>query len=400
MRLARLAGLALRSVSGSVFRSSLVFFCSLVIAGFLIATILVVRGAQDSLHVAIERLGADIVVVQKEAAADVDEALLMGAPAGSSLPGDYTRKVADLAGVAAVSPQLYLGSLADTPYVGEGALNIVAFDPATDFTVLPWIDGQLDGALAEGEALAGSSVILPQGQDTVTLGGSTLDLRARLEPTGTELDKSVLVTFETARELAPSISSLGDAQLAAPLDGVSAVMVKLEPDARPQKVAVDILSEVPGVAPVLSPDMFAAYRTQIQGLLRSLLIVLVLATALAVVVLAMVFSLAAHQRRRQIGVLRALGATRGAVLLTLLLEAGFLALAGGIVGIALAAAGIYLLRESLVEALGFPFAFPPAGSLVLYAVGGLGLALVVVGLAAVIPAVRIGRQEPASSMRE
>jgi putative ABC transport system permease protein len=400
MKLVRLAGLALRSVSGSLFRSSLVFFCSLVIAGFLLATILVVRGAQDSLHVAMERLGADIVVVQKEAAADADEALLMGAPAGSSLPGDYLGRIADLAGVAAVSPQLYLGSLAGTPYLEDGNLNVVAFDPGTDFTVLPWIDGQLDGDLAESEALVGSSVAAPEGQDAVTLGGLTLDIRARLQPTGTELDRSVLVTFDTARELARSTSSLGETKLAAPLDGISAVMVKLEPDARPQRVAVAILREVRGVAPVLSPDMFAAYRAQIRGLLRSLLIILVLATALAVAVLAMVFSLAAHQRRRQIGVLRALGATRGAVLLTLLLEAGFLALTGGIMGIALAAAGVYLLREALVEAMGFPFAFPPAGSLASYAAGGLGLALVVVGLAAVVPAVRIGRQEPASAMRE
>jgi len=330
----------------------------------------------------------------------VDEALLMGAPAGSSLPGDSMGRIANVAGVAAVSPQLYVGSLAGTPYLDDGDLSIVAFDPGTDFTVLPWIDGQLDRDLAEGEALVGSSVAVPEGQDAVELGGSTLDVRARLQPTGTELDRSVLVTFDTARELARSTSSLGGAQLAAPLDGVSAVMIELEPGARPQKVAVAILRAVPGVTPVLSPDMFAAYRAQIQGLLRSLLIILVLATALAVVVLAMVFSLAAHQRRRQIGVLRALGATRGAVLLALLLEAGFLALAGGIMGIALAAAGVYLLRGALVDALGFPFDFPPVGSLAPYAAGGLGLALVVVGLAAVVPAVRIGRQEPASAMRE
>lgn len=400
MRLWSLAGLALRSISGSAFRSWLICFCSLVIAGFLLATVLVVQGGQDSLHVAVERLGADIVVVSKGDGADVDEALLMGAPATSSLPGDYTARIASVGGVAAASPQLYLGSIAGTPYIPDGNINIVAFDPKTDFTVQPWIEEHLGDDLAGGQAIAGSSVSVPEGQDEITLDGSSLGLRARLEPTGTSLDESVFVTFDTASELARSSSSLAAAQLAVPLDEASAVMVKVEPGARPQKVAVDILRTLPGVTPVLSPDMFGAYRAQISGLLRSLLIILGLATGLSVAVLAMVFSLAAHQRRRQIGVLRALGATRGAVLLTFLLEAGFLALAGGIVGIVVVAATIYLLRAAIVQALGFPFALPSVGSLAAYGAGGLSLALVVVGLAAVFPALRIGRQEPASSMRE
>ena len=137
-----------------------------------------------------------------------------------------------------------------------------------------------------------------------------------------------------------------------------------------------------------------------SGLLRSLLIVLGLACGLSLVVLAMVFSLAAHQRRRQIGVLRALGATRGAVLLSFMIEAGLLALAGGMAGIVLAAAAVYLLRDSLAPALGIPPISPSLGPLAASVAAGLGLALVVVGLAAVFPALRVGRQEPASSMRE
>ena len=116
--------------------------------------------------------------------------------------------------------------------------------------------------------------------------------------------------------------------------------------------------------------------------------------------LAMVFSMAAHERRRQIGVLRALGATRGAVLWSFLTEAGILAVAGGLAGVATAAVCVYLFRNLLVKSLGFPFLFPSFGSLAVLIVGGLALALIVVGLAAFFPAFRICRQEPANSMRE
>lgn len=392
MRLGSLTKLALRSISGSAFRSLLICFCALVIAGFLLATVLVVQGAQASLNVAMERMGADIVVVAKGVDTGADGALLVGTSVKSTMPGATTARLAGVQGVAAASPQLFLGSIGD--------VNVVAFDPSTDFTVKPWIKEQLGNDLSRGQAIAGSSVSVPAGQKDITLDASALGLRARLEPTGTDLDKAVFVTFDTAVDLSRVSAGLTTPQLNAPADVVSSVLVKVEPGVRPQKVALTILHTVPGVTPVLSPEMFGAYRAQISGLLRSLLIILGMATVLSVAVLAMVFSLAAHQRRRQIGVLRALGATRAAVLLSFLVEAGFLALAGGMVGVLVAVGAVYLLRAELVRALGFPFVLPSFGPLAAYVAAGLGLALVVVGLAALIPAVRIGRQEPASSMRE
>jgi len=400
MRFGSLSALALRSISGSAFRSWLVCFCALVIAGVLLATVLLVQGAQASLHVATERLGADIVVVSKDAGLGSDGALLMGAPAKSSMPGDYVARIAAVRGVAAASPELYLGSIDGTPYVSSGAVDVVAFDPGSDFTVRPWIKQPLGSDLAKGQAIAGSSVSAPQGQKKITLEGSTLILRSSLEPTGTSLDRTVFVTFDTASDLARISPRLAAARPTVPPERVSSVLVKVEPGARPQKVAVDVLNAMDGVTPVLSPDMFVSYHRQISGLLRSLLIILGMATGLSVVVLAMIFSLAAHQRRRQIGVLRALGATRGAVLLSFLAEAGLLALAGAAAGIVIAGAAVYLLHGALVHALGFPFALPSPASLAAYVAAGLGFALVVVGLAAMVPALRIGRQEPASSMRE
>jgi putative ABC transport system permease protein len=400
VRFKSLAGLAARGIVGSPFRSWLIGFCALAIAGFVLSTVLVVRGAQQSLHLAMQRLGADIVVVPQGAETKVQGALLMGTPSKAWMPASDVQKIAAVRGVAAASPQLYLESLSNASCCSVSDMFMVAFDPKTDFTLEPWLKEKFGSDLSLGQAVGGKYVFVPEGQENIKLYGYILTLRANLEPTGTNLDQSLFVTFDTAYDMARISRSQAEKPLVIPRDSVSSVMVKLSPGADAKAVAVDILHEVPNVTPILSPDMFGAYRAQISGLLRGTVIVLVLVAVLALALMALIFSMAVHERRRQIGVLRALGATRGAVLLSLLTEALLLALAGGLVGVVLASVGVYLFRTALVSTLGFPFLFPPFGSLAALVAAGLALALICVALAALVPALRISRQEPANSMRE
>ncbi len=55
--------LALKNISGHGFRSGVVILCALLVAAFALFTTLLMRGAETSLRLALDRLGADIVVV-------------------------------------------------------------------------------------------------------------------------------------------------------------------------------------------------------------------------------------------------------------------------------------------------------------------------------------------------
>jgi putative ABC transport system permease protein len=400
VRIRSLAGLALRGVAGSAYRSWLIGACALIVAAVVLSTVIVVYGARQSLHLAMDRLGADVVVVPKGAEAPMQGALLMGTPSKKWMPGADLQKIAAVRGVAVASPQLYLESLSNASCCSVSSMFVVAFDPATDFTLKPWLQKQLGGRLGLDDGVGGKYVFVPPGQSGIKLYGTVLRLKGNFEATGTNLDQSLFVTFATARKVARLSYSMAVKPLVIPKDGVSSVLVKVVPGADPGAVALDIAASVPGVAAISSPDMFAAYHSQINGLLRGLTIVLGLIVALALAVTALVFSMAAHERRRQIGVLRALGATRGAVLFSFLAEALILALAGGAVGVILGALCVYLFRALLVSALGFPFLFPSVGTLVALVAAGLAAALVVVSAAALLPVLRISRQEPADSMRE
>jgi putative ABC transport system permease protein len=103
--------LALKNIQGSSFRSWAVLLCALVVAGFTLTTTLIMRGAQSSLRLANERLGADIIVVPQGSQTGMEGALLMGTPTRMWMPKANLAKIAALPGVAAISPQLYLQTL-------------------------------------------------------------------------------------------------------------------------------------------------------------------------------------------------------------------------------------------------------------------------------------------------
>jgi putative ABC transport system permease protein len=388
------------NIKGSAFRSWVVFLCAMLVAGFSLSTVLIIRGAQDSLRLALNRLGADILVVPQGTETKVESALLMGKPVKAWMPQENLEKIARVPGVAVASPQLYLSSLSNASCCAVSDMFMVAFDPKTDFTIEPWLKQKLGHELRLGEAVGGSYVFTPEGEESIKLYGYFITLKGNLEPTGTGLDQTMFMTFETARDVARISQTLAERPLEIPADSISAALVKVQPGLEARSVAVDIMQKVPGVTPIESPNMFQAFRQQITGLLRGMLAILSITLLLSLVLIGLIFSMAANERRREIGVLRALGATRGFVFQSILAEAALLAVDGGAVGIALACLVTYLFRDLLMRSLGIPFLYPSLPSLVTLVGGGLAVALGGVTLAAFIPAYRVSRQDPALAMRE
>ncbi len=399
MKIGRLTVLALRNAAGDPVRSWLIAICAFAIAAFAVSTAILVRGGQDSLHLAAARLGADVVVVPRGAATEVDGALLMGTVSRRWMPQADVARVAAVRGVAVASPQIYLESLSHASCCAVSDMFIVAFDPRTDFTVEPWLRQQLGGRLGLQQAVGGSQVTTPVNYN-VMLYGYTMWLRGKLEPTGTNLDRSLFITLPTAYAMARSSRTTAVKPLVIPKDRVSSVMVKVTPGTDPTKVAGAIARAVPGVSAMVRPQMFAAYRTQIAGLLHVMLVVLALLLALALVVMVLLLSMAAHERRRELGVLRALGASRGVVVVALLAEALVMACAGGLAGVAVAGFGVGLFHTLIASRLGVPFVYPSGGALTAQIVAGLCLALLATAAAAVVPALRVSGEDPALAMRE
>jgi putative ABC transport system permease protein len=392
--------LALKNISGNTFRSFVVALCALLLAAFALFTTLLLRGAENSLRLAIDRLGADIVVVPEGTEARVEGALLMGTPTKVWMPQENVAKIAALPGVEVVSPQLYLATLTGASCCSASNMFMIAYDPQTDFTITPWLMQKMGKGLRLGEVVGGSYIFPSEGYQNIKVYGYLVTLKANLEPTGTGLDQTLFMTFSTARDVASKSTTQALQPLEIPANSISSAMVKVKPGADLHAVSAQIMQSVPGVTPIESANMFQSYRKQMTGLLKTILVVMGIAWGLSIVLIGLVFSMAANERRKELGVLRALGATRRFIFQSLLAEASLMAMIGGATGILIAGLAIFLFRNLIMVSLGIPFLLPSLGTFVLWVGAGLLLALFSVNLAALLPAIKISRQDPAVAMRE
>lgn len=392
--------LALKNIGDSAFRSWVVAFCAALVAGFAVSATLAIRGAEDSLRLVLERLGADIMVIPADNQTRVEQALLMGVPVTVWMPDEVVPEIAALPGVTAVSPQLFLSTMRGASCCSVSDMFMIAYDPATDFAVRPWLERNLEDDLRLGEAIAGHYVFVPAGQDKILIYGYEIDLKGNLEPTGSGLDQSMFFTFETAHEISDLSPMQAESELVIAPDSISAALVRVEADADPHQVAEQIESTIPGVTAIESAHLFRTHRDQVHGLLRSAVTLSSLAWVLSIALIGLVTSMATAERRQEIGVLRALGATRTTVLKSLLAEGAILALTGGAAGISVAALAISLFRDLIIHLTEVPFLFPTLPSLLILALGGLALTLASVTLATLLPILRIAYEEPGTAMKE
>jgi putative ABC transport system permease protein len=134
-------------------------------------------------------------------------------------------------------------------------------------------------------------------------------------------------------------------------------------------------------------------------------VVLLILFAIIMVGILNTFRVIIYERTREIGTMRALGMQRGAVRRLFILEALFMSVGGVVVGLAVCAliAGVL---STIRFPMDTPFAAFLAGGRLLFKVEPARLAAYLVGvaaitvLAALVPAVRAARMEPAQSLRK
>jgi putative ABC transport system permease protein len=328
---------------------------ALLVSSFALGVTQVLLGAQASLQQTLDRLGADILVVPEGAAVNAESALLMNISDQAWMPQEVLEQITAVPGIARASPQLYLSTLEENACCPGQEVLLIAYDPDTDFTVRPWLQGEIQGGLKPGEAVAGSEIAAQMDskdmqEKTMDIGGYPLHLVAALEPTGTRMDQALFLSFETASDLAMR-SNLTLPALGGGLGNISTVTVLLEPETNPYEIAVELMHVVPGITPITSLDRFQAYRGQFSALLNSVIVVMAITLTVSLLLTGLIFSMAANERRGELGVMRALGATHRVIFQTLILETSLLAIGGGLLGGLLTGAGIAAFRRTIIEKL-------------------------------------------------
>jgi len=386
---------ALNNIKNRPFRSGLAFLFVALVVLAAIWTTLILQAVRENLRSsldAMQSIGADIVVVPRSSS----YAYLQ--PGNIELNRLLT-EIAAIPGVDSVSPQLRLFTADNSPYCSEPVMYVSAIQEATDFTVQPWLPGAQATNLGFGEAYAGSSISIPPGYQNINLAGKDIKLVGQLARTGTNLDQSLYVTFETAKFLADSFKEQKVTEAGMEANYVPVIMVDVTQSANPKKVSNQILKDIPGVSSFESANFFQTGRKQMSALLKRLPAILVFVWLVAEICIGLIFTISVNERKREWGVLRVLGSSRKFLLRCIVNEGVLVALAGGMLGFLISLIIGSFFIDRIARSLNLPLTNPTPPTYAILVVVCLVIALSSVTLASIYPAWLVSRQDPAVALR-
>jgi putative ABC transport system permease protein len=220
--------------------------------------------------------------------------------------------------------------------------------------------------------------------ERIWVGGQWFYLAGILAPAllAPEIDNSVLVGFPAAKRYLGFDGHPTEIYVRATTSQVAAVQSVLAATANP---------EAPTEVQVSQPSAALTARAKAQSALNSLFLGLgAISLLVGAVGVGNIMLIGVLERRSEIGLRRALGATKGQIRSQFLSEAILLSLLGGAVGVTAGAFATAIYANAKNWAIVIP---------ALAWAGGLGAALAIGALAGLLPAVRAARLSPTEALR-
>ena len=386
-----------------MFRTTLTVLCVMVMIGTLVATQIFTQGVGYSLQLGTERLGADLVVVPVGTQQSAESYLITGTPEAFYMNASVLQQVEAIPGVEMASPQIFLTTLQNASCCSTGNLQIVGIDPTTDFTVMPWLSHPLAQALTNSQGKEGSEVYTAFGTLQPEFFGRNFSIVGQLQPTDLGLDNSFFITINATESIIEA-NNAGLLPHKLPItigpNQISDVVVKLKPGENVAYVVDNILATVPNVNVVTASDMTITVKAELSGLLQTAYIFGGAVWAVAAIMIAAIFMMSVNERRREIGLLRAIGSTSRFIFGLITMEGTLLSAIGGLLGIVAGGFIVYVFGGFMSKALQLRFIWPSLTQMGILGAEAMGVALVIGILASVYPAYTSSKMEPYSAIRE
>jgi putative ABC transport system permease protein len=382
-----LAGLASVGLRTRKLRAALSALGIAIGVAAIVAVLGLASSSQAGLLTEISRLGTNLLTV-------TDGQDFTGQPA--ELPDAAPGMIGGLPGVTAVQ---YTGTVSASAYRNPliPPVNTNALTVAASSLGLPLVIGT---SMAQGRYLNAATASKPVAVlgavaaqrlgidriwpgERIRVGGQWFYVTGILNPAtlAPEIDSSILVGFPAAEHYLGFDGHPTELYLRAANSKVATVDNLLAAQANPENPSEVDVSQ-PSAALTAQADAAGAFNTLFLGLGAVALLV-------GAVGVANIMIISVLERRQEIGLRRALGATKGQIRTQFLAEAILLALAGGAVGdsVGAAATAVY------AHAKGWAIVIPLEAW-----IGGLAAALLIGALAGLLPAIRAARLSPTQAL--
>ena len=349
-----------------------------------------------------ERLGADAILMPKYSNAKGDDLLFTAMPENIYMPIEVVEQAKQLDGVAAMSPQFYCQTLAlGCCEPGEEA-RIVGYDPETDFILKPYLDEEHQNGINQEQLIIGHGY-----EDEELVGGKYMILGrifnvvAALQPTGTGMDSTFFMDWRVAQDMCLESEVLRENWTKKdPHDYISVIMIKFEEGTDPDAFVRQVENSGMECKALLTGETISSLQSQLEVTMQVMFALWAASLLIAVLSLVGRFNALAKERKKEIGLLRAIGLKKGQVFGLIIGETCTMAAMGGVLGSAVA----LISMNPIIEALKGAFKLSPSvwttTLAMLCGAAGLILAVVLGFAAAVTPAWKSASMDPQAAITQ
>lgn len=349
-----------------------------------------------------ERLGADAILMPKYSNAKGDDLLFTAMPENIYMPIEVVEQAKQLKGVAAMSPQFYCQTLAlGCCDPGEEA-RIIGYDPETDFILKPYLDEEHKNGINQEQVIVGNAY---EDEDLVGMNymilGRIFKVVAALQPTGTGMDSTFFMDWRTAQDMCLESEVLRqDWTKRDPHDYISVIMIKFEEGVDPEAFVRQVEESGMEAKCLLTGETISSLQSQLEVTMQVMFALWAASLLIAVLSLVGRFNALAKERKKEIGLLRAIGLKKGQVFGLIIGETCTMALMGGVLG-----SGIALIcMDPVIEILKNAFKLSPSvwttSLALLCGAAGVVLAVALGFAAAVSPAWKSTSMDPQAAITQ
>jgi len=394
-----IANLAWRNVQRRPFRSCCLIIIIMLFSATLFGGSVLMKNLSLGISGMADRLGADILIVPHGYEKNLEVALLRGEPSSFYLKVDLIDKIKDIQGIDAISPQLFIASL--NAGCCSTKVQLIGFDQHSDFVIKPWLQSQLSTPLTDNEVVVGAKISSQVG-DEIKFFNHPFKIAAKMDSTGMGFDTSVFMTLQAARTLMQEAKLVeGDVDHFA--NYVSSVFIKVNPDYQPKDIVNQIMPKYAidyNIDFVMTKGMISNISKWLNSFSTIVYSLSAIFWVLAIIVIFIIFSSMLNERKREISLLRILGASRLTLVKMLLRESLIISALGGIAGILIAAILLYAFSLLICQSIGLPCVNISLFDAIFYAVVVFILTLIIGPLASIYSALSMTKFDTYSTLRE
>ena len=355
----------------------------------------VVQVMDQGLEMSRQRLGADAVLIPKYAPTQSEELLFTAVPENVYMKKEVYEQAKQLKGIAQMTPQFYAQTLElGCCEPGEEA-RLIGFDYDSDFILTPFLAGKGIETLEPNEALFGSDLDSRIVGSNYLILGAKLFIRDQIGVTGTGMDKTIFMNSDTLRQLCLDNDTLKqDWQTRNPYDYISVIMVRFEEGVDGEEFVQQVADSGIEIRAILTSETISSLQKQLKVTMGVMLVLWAACMLVAGLALFGRFSALARERRKEIGLLRAIGVKKRQVFALVSGECSLLAAMGGVLGAAAALALMPKAIALLEDAFMLSVSVWTTQLAAICAGGGVILAVLLGFFSALVPAAKSSALDP------